>query len=151
MKNKVVNLSKNFHGDIYINIEIYAWLQFIKIKAIGPLSLDLSCNSKAIWLLNSAEGKWWKRHFIFLFLKLDVCVCADPVLHQVSAENLGFSLMAYLSLQMYSLLHSCIPHVFMLFNIVLVLKGVEVKVVVVVMADSLSAAWSYCFSLLHQE
>lgn len=59
--------------------------------------------------------------------------------------------MAYLSQQMYSpLLHSCIPHVFMLFDSAVLLKGALVLVEVVV-ADSFSAPRPCCFPLLHLE
>lgn len=89
----------------------------------------MRCINKCHMTLNS---KWCKeRHLLCLFICSFVCmcVCSDPVLNQdpvcfkLWSVGLRFSLMAYLFQQMYSsLLHSCIPHVFTLFNIAVSLK-----------------------------
>ncbi len=86
---------------------------------------------------------------VCLFLRVcAVCVCTEPVLHsdsvslELQSVELWFSLMVYLPQQMYSsLLHSCIPHVFTLFDkaVIFFFCALVLLVLVVVVADSFSA------------
>lgn len=64
-----------FQGIIMLAFYLYQYwntcmILIGKIKARGPSSVE-------------------KAFYIFLFLKLDVCVCSDPVLHQVSLLKIG--------------------------------------------------------------
>lgn len=145
----------SFQGIVMLIFYLYQYwvacmILISQIKARWPSSGHLSCDAIIMpydfWIMWIASAA--RKYILYGCLLLSSFLCVNEV---SVCLKLWVSLMAYLSQQMYSpLLHSCIPHVFMLFSNAVLLKGALVLVEVVV-ADSFSAPRPCCFPLLHLE